>query len=86
MEILHYTVRTTMGEIHSKFNPLTFLSESELSELNKIGYSGKNSKGKKMTRVDYLNGLKKYGEFSIVQIKGDRGDFAETFIFTRVIK
>ncbi len=86
MKILQYTVNTCVGEINRNRNPLTFLTDKELTELNKIGYTGRNSKGVKTTRVEYLNSLKKYGKFSITQTKFDHGDFCETFQIARVTK
>ncbi len=86
MKIIQYTVRTCVGEINRNMNPLTFLTDKELTELNKIGYTGRNSKGVKTTREEYLNSLKKYGKFSITQTKFDNGDFCETFQIARATK
>ncbi len=57
------------------------LSNEEFDELNKIGYSGKTSDGKRISRADYLNTLGK-GEWSFLQTKGDSGDFTEMWVVT----
>lgn len=70
-----------MGEINH--NPLVFLTQNELKEFNTIGYTGKNSQGKKTNYEEYLNTLNK-GAFSVVQTKYDNGNFCEEFLVTKV--
>jgi hypothetical protein len=81
MKIETYRIPTSMGQIIGK-NPFPFLTDIELKELDLIGYSGKNSKGEKIGRVDFLNSLHK-GIFSIEQIRWDKGDFREEFVIVR---
>lgn len=76
-----YKIRTCMGKTTQK---LSFLTEEENEELNVIGYSGRTSKGEKMSREEYLNSLNK-GEFKVEQTVYDKGDFCEEFIYTRVL-
>lgn len=61
---------------------LPYLTPEQNDELNLIGYSGKNSKGEKTRRLDYLNSLG-IGEFDITQTEWDNGDFCEAFIVVR---
>lgn len=75
-----FKIKTGMGKCREK---LPFLSEEEMKELDSIGYSGKTTKGERMSRVGYLNSLNK-GEFDIKQTKHDNGDFLEEFIIVRV--
>lgn len=65
------------------FGKLPFLSETELEEFNSIGYSGKTTKGIKITRQNYLNSLNK-GEFQVIQTTFDNGSFEEEFIIVWV--
>ena len=81
MNIENYTFHTGMGM--AKNEDLPFLTEAEMEELNTIGYSGKNSNGKRTTREEYLNSLDK-GTFKVTQTQFDRGDFRECFHITRV--
>jgi hypothetical protein len=62
----------------SYFGSLPFLSDTELEEFNSICYSGKNTKGIKMGREEYLNTLGK-GVFDVTQTKFDNGNFSEGF-------
>ena len=50
-------IETNSGYVSSFSKTLLskFLSEAEINELNKIGYSGKNSAGNKVTQEKYLN-------------------------------
>lgn len=75
-----FQITTYMGKY---FGKLPFLSETELEEFNNIGYTGKNNKGKKITRKNYLNSLNK-GEFEVTQTKFDNGSFEECFIIVWV--
>lgn len=84
MEILTYRIQTCMGQLTRFGQQLGFLTDKELLEFNTIGYTGKNSKGEKIYRGDYLNSLGK-GQFRIDQIKFDSGDFTEEFNVIRVI-
>lgn len=70
-----FEISTGMGKY---FGKLPFLSETELEEFNSIGYSGKTTKGVKMSRESYLNSLNK-GEFQVRQTKFDNGSFEESF-------
>lgn len=73
-----------MGKVTTFFgHPLVFLNDDEKKELDTIGYSGKTSKGKRISRESYLNSLDK-GEFDITQTKRDSGDFSEAFIIVKV--
>ena len=57
MKIETYKASTSMGQFFG--NPFPFLTDSELKELNLIGYSGKNSKFEKIGRAQFLNSLNK---------------------------
>jgi hypothetical protein len=70
-----FYITTGMGKY---FGKLPFLSETELEEFNSIGYSGKTTKGLKISRENYLNSLNK-GEFQVTQTKFDNGSFEEGF-------
>ena len=58
------------------------LTNTEFEELNTIGYTGKNSAGKKTSRAEFLNSLSK-GEWNLTQTKFDNGDFTEKFAVAR---
>lgn len=75
-----------MGQLTANQDKLDFLTKEEQAEFNLIGYTGKNSNGVKMGRVEYLNSLRpKQERFQICQVGYDRGDFIEEFVLTRVI-
>ena len=76
-----YRINTGMGIVHERYT-LPFLSDDEFEEFNNIGYTGKNLKGVRVSRTDFLNSLGK-GKFSISQTKFDNGDFSESFIIQR---
>ncbi|HRV76450.1 MAG: hypothetical protein KDH96_04720 [Candidatus Riesia sp.] len=80
MNLSTHRVSTALGKVSTGVLP--FLSEEELEELNTIGYTGKNSKGVKTNRQQYLNTLNK-GVFLVEQTKFDNGDFTEEFLITR---
>ncbi|MFA7169903.1 MAG: hypothetical protein WC178_03545 [Candidatus Paceibacterota bacterium] len=61
---------------------LKFLSEDELKEFNKIGYTGKNLNEGKETYEHFLNRLN-LGVFAVIQTKYDSGDLTEMFIIVR---
>lgn len=82
MKIETYTFSTAMGA--GSKSDLPFLSSTEMTELNKIGSSGKNNKGERTSRMDYLNSIGK-GVFSVLQTKFDNGDFTERFTIIRVL-
>ena len=85
MALETFTFETSMGEVKEPFgHPLHFLSDQEKKDLDQIGYSGKLN-GKQTSRTEYLNSLGK-GEFSILQIKWDNGDFTEKFVLSRHTK
>lgn len=71
-----YVIHTGMGKMHQ--NTLPFLDGKQFEEFNTIGYSGRTSNGAKTSREEYLNTLGK-GRFEVVCLKGDNGDFSETF-------
>lgn len=77
------TIRTCMGKITSFGQQLDYLTEDEKTELDVIGYSGKNSQGETTNREAYLNSLNK-GQFEVEQTKRDNGDFCESFLIVRV--
>lgn len=79
--MLQFNFTTALGKVIGR-NLFSFLSDEEFEELNSIGYSGKTTKGIKMSREDYLNSLGK-GQFLILQIKHDKGDFVEEFVLTK---
>ena len=81
MTIEIYHITTSQGRLY--FSELPFLSPDEVDEFNKIGHTGKNSKGEKDYFDNFLNGLGK-GEFRIDQTKFDHGDFSEKFTIVRV--
>jgi hypothetical protein len=58
------------------------MTKEETEEFNLIGYSGKNSSGKKASRIEYLNSLGK-GVFCIIQTKWG---FIESFIIVRAFE
>jgi len=75
-----YTVSAAMGIFREK---LTFLSTEENNELDSIGYSGKTTKGRRISREDYLNSLDK-GDFKVIRTSPDNGDFTEEFLIIHV--
>lgn len=75
------TIHTCMGRMIDR-TALPYLSEEEKDEFDLIGYSGRDSSGKKVTRKKYLNSLQK-GEFDVTQTRYDRGDFCESFVIVR---
>lgn len=86
MEIINYAIKTSSGTLSKFGQQLDFLNPEQLKEFNTIGYTGKNSQGVKMSRVEYLNSLNPSVEqFNMTQTKYDNGDFNEAFILTRVI-
>jgi hypothetical protein len=75
-----------MGKLTNFFGEqLPYLTKEQKEELDTIGYTGKNSKGKKVSRSEYLNSLK-IGKFEVQQSKFDNGDFCEEFIITRAYR
>jgi hypothetical protein len=80
LNIQNIPIETCMGKMRDK---LPFLTQKQQDEFNTIGYTGKNSAGEKITRVHYLNSLKK-GTFDMTLTKSDNGDFCEEFMLTRV--
>lgn len=82
--LVDYDIRTSLGKIDNELE-LDFLNENQINELNSIGYSGKNTKGEKISRIEYLNSLNK-GEFTIKQLEFDNGTFRERYLITRYIK
>ena len=85
MEILTYRVNTCMGRISTfSGHPLSFLTDSEKDEFDKIGYSGKDRFGNKNNYTTFLNSLAK-GHFSVEKIKFDNGDFCEKYLIVRVV-
>ena len=82
MAVETYTFETSSGSVRTYFgHPLKFLSEQEKKDFDEIGYTGKLN-GVETSRTEYLNSLGK-GEFSILQIKWDNGDFTEKFVLSR---
>lgn len=77
-----FNIETGMGEYHGY--SLYFLTDQELKEFNSIGYSGKTTDGKEISRTEYLNSLNK-GKFSVTLTKMDSGDFREGFTIIRQI-
>lgn len=61
---------------------LKFLSDEELEEFNKIGYTGKNKNEGKESYEHFLNRLN-LGVFVVIQTKYDSGDFIEMFVIVR---
>jgi len=78
-----YNIVTTMGELSSFGDSLSFLSKDELKEFDLIGYTGKNSIGDKDNFESYLNRLNK-GIFNVELKKRDNGNFCEKYSITRV--
>lgn len=72
---------TGMGRSNTK---LPFLTNEQMDNLNKIGYTGKLN-DVKTSRSEYLNSLK-IGKFSIFQTKFDNGDYSESFRIDYVLK
>jgi len=88
MQIINYRIKTSMGKVSAMpfGGKLDFLTQEQQDELDTIGYTGKNSNGVKMGRVEYLNSLYPEKEqFQLTQFKWDNGNFIEEFILTRVI-
>jgi hypothetical protein len=83
MKIQTRHIETCMGEITSFADQLEFLTPDEIKEFNKIGHSGKNSKGEETSFHEYLNSLNK-GEFDVTKTKWDNGDFMEKYTIVRV--
>lgn len=65
-----FHIDTVLG---SSLTDLPFLSPKELSEFNRLGYSGS-----KTDQENYLNSLGK-GEFKLTRTKFDNGNFEEAF-------
>ena len=84
MAIQTRRIQTCMGKVTSFGQQLDYLTEEEKTELDTIGYTGKNSKGERTTKTVYLNSLDK-GEFQVETLKRDNGDFCEEFMVVRVI-
>ena len=85
MALETYQFETSMGEVRANFgHPLDFLSEQEKKDFDQVGYSRKLN-GKPTSRTEYLNSLGK-GEFTLLQIKWDNGDFTEGFVLSRHTK
>jgi hypothetical protein len=61
-----------------KHGQLPFLNDAELEEFNSIGYSGKTTKGEKISLEDYLNSLNK-GEFQVTQTKFGDDDWIDNY-------
>lgn len=87
MVIQTYKIQTSMGKVTPFKQTLDFLNPEQRDEFDTIGYTGKNSNGVKMGRVEYLNSLNpKTEQFEMEQTKYDNGNFLEEFIVIRVIK
>lgn len=85
MAISIYNITTNSGTLSKWVDTLSFLSDEETIEFNKIGYSGKNILEQKTNFSEYLNSLNK-GEFEVQQTKFDNGDFTEKYTIVRVTK
>lgn len=83
MNIQTKHIQTCMGKITAFADQLNYLTTDEIEEFNKIGYTGKNSKGVKTNFSEYLNSINK-GEFDVSQTKWDNGDFSEEYTIVRV--
>lgn len=79
------TIKTCMGIMRNNSDKLTYLTKEQQEEFDNIGYTGKNNKGKRVSREDYLNSLK-IGKFTVQQTVFDNGSFSEEFIITRGYK
>jgi hypothetical protein len=79
--MVHFKFTTVMGKITDRLL-FSFLSSAEVEDFNSIGCSGKTLKDENMTGVDFLNSLGK-GQFSIIQVKHDTGDFVEEFVLAK---
>lgn len=84
IQIAHYDIETGMGSLSksSRDRLGIILSESELNELDSIGYSGKTTQGDRISYEYYLNSLDK-GSWTVHQTKFDNGDFSQAYNFTR---
>lgn len=81
--VQQFTLTTSMGSLSTWGSSIqNILSKEELDELNKIGYTGKNSKEEKSNFEDYLNTLGK-GEFKVKQTLFDNGSFLEKYEIAR---
>lgn len=85
MEKIVLIIETKAGRIINNGLDYYILSQTigkeGIKELSKIGYTGKDLKGKKTTFEQYLNSLNK-GEFK-VERNGER-NFREQYIFTYI--
>lgn len=81
-----YRISTCMGKLTNFFGEqLHFLTKEQRNEFDTIGFTGKNSKGKKVSRLQYLNSLK-IGKFNADQTRYDNGDFCEEFVISRAYR
>jgi len=55
------------------------LNKRQAAELNNIGYTGKDMRGRKTTREQYLNALGNGYRYTVRQVKFDNGDYSESF-------
>ena len=87
MLITQFGYKTSMGQIVPEdLGKFPFLSADELSNLQSIGYTGKDNTGKKIGYIEYLNSLRPNEmQFNRFQTKWDSGDFSEAFVMAVVI-
>lgn len=83
MTIKTYNIQTSLGQLTPWKDKLDFLSESQIEEFNKIGYTGKNSAGQECSYQEYLNTLQE-GQFEVRTTKINRFDFSEELMIIRV--
>jgi hypothetical protein len=84
IKIENHCIVTGMGKLNEASSPSTlpFLTDEEREEFNVIGYTGKDSAGKRTSHYEFLNSLGK-GTFEIHQTKFGGDDFVEKFMITR---
>ena len=87
VQIAQYRIETGMGSLSRSSRDLlgNVLSESELNELDSIGYTGKTIQGDRISYQDYLNSLNK-GSWNVCKTKFDNGDFSEAYNFAHAFQ
>lgn len=78
MTVNTYHLSMGMGQTNDWGN-IPFLTRQDVKELNSIGYSGKDTKGKKMTWEAYLQANYPDRSFSMIRTGGNGGEFTDYY-------
>mgnify|MGYP000325954297 CR=1 FL=1 len=82
MKITNYTIHLSLGQ--GDWKQIPEIDTTNRRELDEIGYTGKLY-GKPITFQEYLNAeFSHETRFKVELIKGDNGDFIETYLVTKV--